>query len=103
MVRHEPLHDYRRRLHARRAGPGGQPGMSVQSESEAVALLVHAVRFLQPRQESVQLIVAWRGGQYRARFDWPGVVHLVPVGAELPAVSSVAGDPSRVASWREIL
>ena len=76
--------------------------MSVHSESEAGALLAYAVRFLQPRQESVQLIIRWRGEQYRARFDWPGVVHLLPVGAELPAVSSVVGDPSRVDSWREV-
>ncbi len=76
--------------------------MSVQSESDAAALLAQAVRILLPRQESAQLIISWRGDQYRARFDWPGVVHLLPEGEELPAVSSIAGDPSRVASWREV-
>lgn len=75
--------------------------MSVQTEEDAVALLAQAVRLLAPRREPVRLRLIWRGVEYAVRFDWPGVVNVLPLRSDEPVVSSVAGDPATIAAWRE--
>jgi hypothetical protein len=75
--------------------------MSVRTEHDAAALLAQAVRLLQPRREPVRLIVLWHDVEYAVRFDWSGVVHVLPLRSNEPLVSSVAGDPSMIATWRE--
>jgi hypothetical protein len=77
--------------------------MSVQSKADAKELLAQAVRLLQPRQASTRLRATWRGVEYDVRFDWPGVVNVLPVNDKRPVVSSAPGKPGTVETWRDEL